>query len=307
MQPSSSRYTKTPYKDDSDDDSFDDLQMSPPVTMSPARPPRSSAELGLLKVGQSPVKQAAARIRQDLLRTVHASNTKYGTESSMSTVSTPPSLSRYHRDETSESVTDSMESMMRRVGLEPPGGTTPGLRLRPKVPASQKLAHDNDINTNLFAPGYSQTGYSEEYHEQDLDSDSDSLDMGHNAGPSAAFLMASLGRPVGDDDSFGSSNHSNDSLGGDDGVLVHPFGGSLQDDGFGDDSFGDDDDPQEETVFGVPPAERNRLAAARQQGLHLHGGNLMDDTVGAEIVAGAGMVNETPTPAAWGEPAHRRS
>jgi len=44
--------------------------MSPPVLMSPARPPRSSAELGFLKLGQTPARDASARIQRDLLRDV---------------------------------------------------------------------------------------------------------------------------------------------------------------------------------------------------------------------------------------------
>ncbi|KAJ6520515.1 DASH complex subunit Ask1-domain-containing protein [Mycena sanguinolenta] len=91
------------------------LRMSPPVLMSPARPPRSTAELKLLW-GKTPAKEAAARIKNDLMRDVQRQNFEkatrgYGGESSMSTVSSPPSLSRYNRPDTDESVVDeSLES-----------------------------------------------------------------------------------------------------------------------------------------------------------------------------------------------------
>ena len=68
-RPASNRPT-TPLEVDDDDDSFIGLLppgMSPPVMMSPARPPRSSAELGLLKLGQTPTREASARIKRDLL------------------------------------------------------------------------------------------------------------------------------------------------------------------------------------------------------------------------------------------------
>ncbi|EAU92376.1 hypothetical protein CC1G_00595 [Coprinopsis cinerea okayama7 len=337
-KPSSNRDAKTPQVDDEDsDESFDGLPkgMSPPVLMSPARPPRSSAELGLLKLGQSPLKQAAARLKQDLLRDVHTNSTfkakgyysnNNPVESSMSTVPTPPSLSRYRSTEESDSVADStLESMLRRVGLDGPStaglASTPGLRLRPKHAAAgdsnnvqsayDSLGEDDSlppIQNPLFTPAY--------MNDDDfgLDSDSaDSLDMEDINNPSAAFFMASHG-VAGDDDSFGSSNHSSDSLVDDDvgGIVpVHPFAGSIEDDGFDDDddSFDyDNGETQEETLFGVPPAQRMRAAAAAaaqqqgQGGLRLLGENLLDDTIGAQIVAGHGGVAETPTPA-WGNAA----
>ncbi|KAF6754170.1 hypothetical protein DFP72DRAFT_813293 [Ephemerocybe angulata] len=331
---SSSRVPKTPTHDSDDDDSFDGLPqgMSPPVLMSPARPPRTLAELGLQKLGQSPSKQAAARIVKDIVRDVQAnsgykpSRSYYGitdshVESSMSTVQTPPSLSKYHRGETSESLAEdaSLDSMIRRVGLDVPSraglNSTPGLRLRgsrqQQAPArtySDSSAEDSfpaiSATDQLFAPNYMG-----DYQGNDnLSSDSDSLDMddevNNTAHPSAAFLMASQGRP-GADDSFGSSNHSSDSLDEDVGGLapIHPFGGTVEDDGFDDDDDSYDtqqSELQEETVFGVPPAQRLRQEALRQQeGLRMHGGDLLDDTIGVQIVAGDLGVDESPTPAAW--------
>ena len=79
-------------------------------------------------------------------------------------------------------------------------------------------------------------------------------------------------RRVDDDDSFGDSSHSSDSIDDDlsglSGGPIHPFGGAtVEDDGLDsdDDSFDyQGNEVQEETVFGVPPAQRlrNEQAAA---------------------------------------------
>ncbi|KAJ7147995.1 DASH complex subunit Ask1-domain-containing protein [Mycena filopes] len=121
--------------DKSDDDSFDGLPagMSPPVLMSPAKPPRSSAELQLVR-GKTPAKVAASRIKNDLVRDIQRQNSAKarkvhgyamsGGESSMSTVSSPPSLSRYNRHDTDKSAGDtSLESVTHPVVLIPPTWT----------------------------------------------------------------------------------------------------------------------------------------------------------------------------------------
>jgi len=147
--------------------------------------------------------------------------------------------------------------------------------------------------------------------QQDSDSDSDSFveEVHNTAHPSAAFLMASQHQQDGDD-SFGSSNHSSDSLDDVDagqGALVHPFAGmsSAEGDGFDDDSFDDDmyqgqQGQEEETVFGVPPAQRQAAAGARGlagQQLKLLGEDLLEDTIGIGTqMARAGRVEESPTP-----------
>lgn len=130
--------TPPPEDDDTMDDNFG---MSPPVMTDYARLP---------KLGRTPRKEAAERIMQGLVdleqrralprpgadsqRTTGVRDSKngakgYGTESSMSSMPTPPSMTRYNRsgysvrmvNETSSSVTDaSLDSMMRRVGLEIP-------------------------------------------------------------------------------------------------------------------------------------------------------------------------------------------
>ena len=254
---------------DDEDESFSGLPpgMSPPVLMSPARPPRSSAELGFLRLGKTPGREASARISNDLIREIQQKSAQarrmFGyplgraESSSMtsSTVPTPPSLSRYTR-----------------YGM------------------------DDD---SILAPG--------------ADSDSDSLDeINNTAHPSAAFLMASQ-RQADADDSFGSSNHSDDSLIAEEaanlGIApIHPFargveGAELE----ADDSFDDDSmlvgggGFQEETLFGVPPAERLRaeqLRAAGQGQFHLPGQELLEDTIGIGAqFARTGRVEETPTPA----------
>ncbi|KAJ6463244.1 DASH complex subunit Ask1-domain-containing protein, partial [Mycena vitilis] len=279
---------------DTDDDSFDGLPpgMSPPVLMSPARPPRSSAELQLLR-GKTPAKEAASRIKNDLVRDIQRQNSakarrfhgyaNSGGESSLSTVSSPPSLSRYNRADTDESAVDeSLESVMQRVALHPPSWTptasTPGLRLRPKgtsafpraaapnsyTPPPMQYQHPDTIE---FSPPVTPQHYG---GGDGFDSDSDSLDEVNNtAHPSAAFLMAQAA--PGSGESF-DEDDSQDSLaldqpGVDLGALmplgeavieVHPFarGGYAYtgDDSFDDESF--DAGVPEETVFGRPPAQR---------------------------------------------------
>ena len=320
---------KAATESDDDDDSLDGLPqgMSPPVLMSPARPPRSLAELGLLKLGQTPTKEASARIARDLVKDAQIRSGQMrhlygypnsGVESSMSTVPTPPSLSRYNRESsTSVSLADSsFDSMVRRVGLNVPSssrlGSTPGLRLKTKAPLDQEgdesLQRDDSMLTPLDRGVLSTSDYDQPHH--DIDSDSDSLDeINNTAHPSAAFLMASQGRRGGDD-SFGSSNHSSDSLTDEDAdhglVPIHPFANAVEDDGFDDDESFDGFDGNagggdfvEETVFGVAPAQRIAAQAAaaahRQQGgLRMLGEDLLQDTLNI-----GARVEESPTPA-WG-------
>ena len=372
----SGKTPKTPYTDDDDDDdSLDGLPpgMSPPVLMSPARPPRSSAELGLLKLGQTPARDASARIQRDLLRDVQlksgggnrlfraGATSAHQYESSMSTVSTPPSLSRYNRhghyNNSNSSITkdSSLESMIRRIRAELPSAepasyvsgtalagvaTTPGLRVRPRAqqsssssqnaaqlrvpePLNRYTEAESPITPAALAPPHPDyfdddpiTPLYNPQNEQDLDSDSDSLDeINNTAHPSAAFLMASQGgHGVYDDDSFG-SNHSSDSLENELDhaniglVPVHPFAAdAVEDDGFDDDSFDDNggNGGYEETVFGVAPAQRQQSAAAQArlssgEGLRMLGDDLLQDTIGiGSHIAATGRVEESPTPANWG-------
>ncbi|KAF8640537.1 hypothetical protein AX17_000199 [Amanita inopinata Kibby_2008] len=309
----------TPTKDD--DDSFDGLPlgMSPPVLMSPARPPRSSAELGFLKLGKTPVREASARISNDLVREIQQKSAQArrmfgypvgGADSTTtSTVPTPPSLSRYNRPATDSSlstITDpSLESMMRRVGLSVAGEDLESQSHNGSFDSLDNSAGELDVELrDSLPPTHVDT-------QHDSDSDSDSLDeINNTAHPSAAFLMASQGRA--EDDSFGSSNHSDDSLIAEEaanlGIApVHPFARGVESNVFEDDSFDDESmlggggDFQEETLFGVPPAERLRaeqMRAANQGELRMLGDDLLQDTIGIGAqLARTGRVEETPTPA----------
>ncbi|KAG5733782.1 DASH complex subunit ask1 [Termitomyces sp. T112] len=316
---------QTPARE-ADDDSFDGLPpgMSPPVLMSPARPPRSTAELGFLKLGQTPRRDASVRITRDLVRDVqfrsgnasrdghfHSRN-----ESTMSTMPTPPSLSRYRRDDTSDSIVidSSLESMMRRVGLNVPSsvsttGSTPGLRLRShgSLKTSELISDDPATSSPIFDE---ETITPVHQHEDlGMDSDSDSMDeINNTAHPSHAFLMASTGARDDSDDSFG-SNHSSDSLDDEganpDFAPVHPFAGSVENDGF-DDSYDDEmfdhlhGEVQEETLFGVPPQQRMQAQQRSNpgnagQGLRMLGEDLLQDTIaiGSQI----DRIENSPTPA----------
>lgn len=342
--PALRRDPTTPAKESDDEDSFDGLPpgMSPPVMMSPARPPRSSAELGLMNLGQTPTREASARITRDLVRDIqyksgrpagHTSGHGYsGTESSTSTMPTPPSLSRYNRTDTTDSIVidSSLESMMMRVGIrmssKPATVSTPGLRIRSKGAQASSIPLPQTVDDTVTVPAPAPMtlvnhpdDHPDDSHDDlhahpdiDSDSDSDSLDEVNNtAYPSAAFMMASA--QSSHDDSFGSSSsHSGDSLTtGDDvdlGLPVHPFAMGVEDTGF--DSFDDEgvtrkDGPREETLFGVLPQQRIRVAQEhrleRGQGqvrLRMLGEDLLQDTIGfGAQIAMRGTVEESPTPA----------
>ncbi|KAG5654153.1 hypothetical protein H0H81_006864 [Sphagnurus paluster] len=330
--PSSRRGLDKPANNSEDEDSFDGLPpgMSPPVMMSPARPPRSSAELGFLKLGQTPMKEASSRITRDLVRDIQykSGNATRDThiysraESTLSTMPTPPSFSRYRRHETDTNdsivLDSSLESMMRRVGLNIPSsagsltlgmGSTPGLRLRSHT-TLKAVAVEPPCDTLLTPPHHPNADDepTTPMHEQmDMDSDSDSMDeINTTAHPSAAFLMASSAPGHQDsDDSFGSSNHSNDSFneeGGNGLIQVNPFIGSLEDDGF-DDTYDDDmydgGDIPEETLFGVPPSQRiqSQQRSHATDGLRMLGEDLLEDTIG---ISAQRRPEESPTPAVWG-------
>jgi len=246
----------------------------------------------------------------------------------MSTVPTPPSLSRYTRhaypygmDSDSLGIESSLESMMRRVGLNVPGpatgsvtstrsvtGLNPTSLAPPPLPEPELKTPDQQRFDALF-PQDPSADAADAHQDSDSDSDSFVEEVHNTAHPSAAFLMASQ-RQQNADDSFGSSNHSSDSLDDVDvaqGGLIHPFAGmsSAEGDGFDDDSF--DDDPyqgqqvqEEETIFGVPPAQRLAAVGARgpaEQQLKLLGEDLLQDTIGIGMqMARAGRVEESPTP-----------
>lgn len=352
---------------DSFDDSVDLMQgMSPPRTLAFARAPRSSVGLGLLPplgrtpgkdllptLGRTPGKEAANRIRRDLLGDMQsqfgsvnsAASNKLRTpafgygggtakDDTMSTIPSPPSLSRYTRHAypswTDSNDTDaSLATMMRRVGLQMPESSF-------KADSVASASSQANVGSGMLAPP---TGQDEMYtldhqeldmfdpHEDDQsviqleshptsddsDSDSDSLndEPVHSSQPSTAFLMASSREPD-PDDSFGSSNHSSDSLGADefgegDEAAVHPFARALGATGVDGDGFDDSFDSEggyeagqgedaSETVFGIPPAQRRQQGREPGQ-LRMLGGDLLQDTIGiGGQLAKVGRVEESPTP-----------
>ncbi|KAG6331289.1 hypothetical protein ID866_7802 [Astraeus odoratus] len=358
-------------------DSFDDSVelmrgMSPPRTMAFARAPRSSMDLGLLppgrtpaknilpQLGRTPMKEAADRIRRDLLGDVHGqfssarcienmerlqisgyvqATTK---DDTMSTIPTPPSLSRYTRHAYPSGTDDtdtSLETMMRRVGLKMPEPNSGPVSLTSgnnvfsqrstdvkslELPAIQHAMHTPDQHvSDVFHLHHDEQSVIDtrprprSRAHSDSDSDSLSDEPARPGQPSTAFLMASARDPD-PDDSFASSssNHSSDSLGAeqyDQGEMgsapVHPFARAIDagdGDGF-DDSFdsvdGDDEGgngaragADEETVFGIPPAQRRQGARTRGE-LRMLGEDLLHDTIGiGSQLAKVGRVEESPTP-----------
>ncbi|KAJ3574611.1 hypothetical protein NP233_g1637 [Leucocoprinus birnbaumii] len=287
---SSRKGATTPKHNSDDDDDFDSLPpgMSPPVMMSPVRRQKAT-DLSLL--APTPLKNASARIKQDILRSVQKGQQHSGIhsiiESSLSTMPSPPSFSQY-QDRGPPDITDSLtdpsfDSMMRRVGLSVPPSSAPG------------PSNIGGIVDDSATPVY-----------DDLDSDDSLDDFNPGAHPSAAFLMASQGMRASDDDSFG-SNQSSDSLNDEEAHLdgaapVHPFAGGIEDTGDDDsDSFedyGPGDGAQTETLFGVAPGQRRATGQPRGQQLRMMGQEMLDDiTVTGAYVGG---VEESPTPAAWG-------
>ncbi|KAG2341929.1 hypothetical protein BDR05DRAFT_935502 [Suillus weaverae] len=344
-------------------DSFDDSAelmrgLSPPRTMAFPRGPRSSVGLGLLPplgrtpgkdlhhaLGRTPRKEAADRIRRDLLGDVQSDHSSVrssatvdrfggfkkfgysipeGTEDTMSTIPTPPSITRYTRhaypsEYDSNDASSSYASIMRRTGLSIPESASTSkshaitshqsLETARLAPTSQPQAlHTPDPYPDLFHFQQEELSTLQPVDPSpDSDSDSDSLgEPAHPGQPSTAFLMASA-RNQDPDDSFGSSNsnHSNDSIGGgfgDEGGAVHPFARAVEDDGDGfDDSFdsvdgdGDGLGVQEETVFGIPPAQRKHRRGPGE--LRLLGEDLLQDTIGiGSQLAKARRIEESPTP-----------
>ncbi|OJT12086.1 hypothetical protein TRAPUB_11378, partial [Trametes pubescens] len=348
--------TKTPPP--AGEDSFDEnFGMSPPVMTDYARLPQ---------LGRTPRKEAAERIMKDLLdverrgvfappgtgirRNVGPGQARGGTESSMSTIPTPPSMTRYSRSpyvprgssETSSSVVDpSLDSLMRRVGLNVPGygNTLPSNTYRAPAPEPSRAPVFSSLSSASSLPSFRSAAssvhapqppldpvqtpepprYDNFYDDEvigqpggtDPDSSNDSLDYdeeAHNtANPSAAFLLAAQ-RPSFDDDdeddSFDSSMGDDDPTDEESGMApIHPFLAGAQpseDDSFDDDSFDDVEygpGGEEETVFGVAPAQRLQQQAQQAAQFRMLGEDLLQDTIGiGSQMAMAGRVDESPTP-----------
>lgn len=346
-------------------DSFDDSAelmrgLSPPRTVAFPRGPRSSVGLGLLPplgrtpgkdlhhaLGRTPKKEAAERIRRDLLGDVQSDHSSVrssatvdrfggfkkfgysipeGTEDTMSTIPTPPSITRYTRhtylsEHDSNDASSSYARVMRKAGLSIPESTSTSRShsvgshqsletARLALTSQPQALHTPDPYPDLFHFQQEELSTLQpvgQSRDSDSDSDSDSLgEPAHPGQPSTAFLMASA-RNQDADDSFGSSNsnHSSDSIGegfGDEGGAVHPFARAVEDDGDGfDDSFDSVDgdagglEVQEETVFGIPPAQRKHGRGPAE--LRLLGEDLLQDTIGiGSQLAKAGRIEESPTP-----------
>jgi DASH complex subunit ASK1 len=170
--------------------------------------------------------------------------------------------------------------MMRRVGLEVPPTSAPG---------SSKIG---GIVDDSAGPVY-----------DDLDSEDSMDDFNSTAHP----FMATQGMQPTDEDSFGSSNQSSDSLNDEEAHLegaapVHPFAGGIEDTGDDDsDSFdeypagdGTGDGVQTETLFGVAPGQR---LERRGQNLRMLGQEILDDITATGAYLGG--PEESPTPAGW--------
>ncbi|KAG2099836.1 uncharacterized protein F5147DRAFT_711190 [Suillus discolor] len=321
-------------------DSFDDSAelmrgLSPPRTVAFPRGPRSSVGLGLLPplgrtpgkdlhhaLGRTPKKEAAERIRRDLLGDVQSDHSSVrssatvdrfggfkkfgysipeGTEDTMSTIPTPPSITRYTRhtylaEHDSNDASSSYARIMCKTGLSIPESTS--------TSKSHSVGSHQSLETARLAP----TSQPQALHTPDPYPDLFHFQQEElsTLQPSTAFLMASA-RNQDADDSFGSSNsnHSIDSIGegfGDEGGAVHPFARAVEDDGDGfDDSFDSVDgdvgglEVQEETVFGIPPAQRKHGRGLAE--LRLLGEDLLQDTIGiGSQLAKAGRIEESPTP-----------
>ncbi|KAF7307538.1 hypothetical protein MIND_00548600 [Mycena indigotica] len=302
---------------DDDDDWVDGLPpgMSPLKIMSPARPPPSKAELQLLH-NRPPAKEAAARIKNDLVREAQNSR-RYqgGVESSLSTLASPPSLSKYNRAaDTDESVDTSLESVMRRVSLNPktwtPGGGTPGLRLKAKhnaptftrpVPPPEPIQYHPPpiFNPPPITPM--------QFNQGDDSFGSESESMVQEQGQIQAMMMNAQATSA--SAASGTSYDSDDSVSFDAGqqeamnVLMNMggqqqfVGGYMGDDSFDDDSFEDDMrvTAEEETIFGRPPQARfaPRMSAAGDLLMYGDEASILPDTEQFGLVG-------SPTPAGRG-------
>ncbi|KAI0315328.1 hypothetical protein OF83DRAFT_1085023 [Amylostereum chailletii] len=343
-----------PPDEDEDEDEDEDLLppgMSPPVMMQFATLPT---------LGRTPQKKAAARIGQDLLGDARRGQRGpfggHAVESSMSSVSSPPSISRYTHNSSQASTTSAadstLDSLLRRVNSlghrqESSSASTgpssaipssnpsyytsaPGPSFARPLPApppsslapppttsfatsSSSLAPPPQPVTLPVTPDPPYYHYPEDPTPHALLRDDDSLDfddfdedeVNNTAHPSAAFLLASRARGADSDSdaSFGSSNTSSDSFGYDDagGAPVHPFarGASVSDDfedSFEDEGMEGGGEMPEETVFGVPPAERAARASEAGLGLGPDGRLRM---LGADALldtATLGLPTESPTP-----------
>ena len=286
----------TPKRPGRDGDEFsdDDADFSLPAESHFVRPLPSSSRFD---VARSPAKAAAARIGRDLVG--NAERLRFGgfsnrapiaEESSMSTMS-PPSLSRHTRHalgmDSQTSSDPSLDSMMRRVGLNAPNTED----------SFDDSSYDMSPNPAFFGNAAQLLPEGGEDAGGDSDSSDSSFEEGNNGAPSAAFLMASQGGARDPDDSFGSSNQSSDSV-SDEEAGGHPLFSGTSEDAL-DDSFEDDipvgGDTEEATIFGTRAVVQQPLPGSGSGELRLHGQDLLDDTIGHRRIMHP-VIPNTPTP-----------
>ncbi|PCH34186.1 hypothetical protein WOLCODRAFT_135554 [Wolfiporia cocos MD-104 SS10] len=174
----------------------------------------------------------------------------------------------------------------------------------PRAPESfEELQHKYNLrhvrDEDLEPPDLNDDNMDDSFNSEDsLDNE-----VHNTANPSAAFLLASERASYDDDDSSSDSFVADNADGDTTASMqpVHPFARGMpagDDDGFDDDSF---DEPhytstgeqEEETLFGVPPAQRLRMLQQRNAGVSMMGADLLQDTIGIGAQVGP---EETPTP-----------
>ena len=229
----------------------------------------------------------------------------------------------------------SLESMMKRIGLNindyGDGDTTHKADSTITSSAVPSLPHSTSYSSrsaNISSSSVQKMEDAELHHKYDLahvrddddedmnnlDDSSDSLDYDNQA--PMAFAPPPPARDAFDDDDDDDDDDdgdfmdgsSNNAFGGGDDGGTNPFMQGMQ--AGGEAMYDDDDDSfddvayesrEEETLFGVPPAQRLAAQAAQRRGpeanLRMHGGELLQDTLGIGAqMAKAGRTDETPTP-----------
>jgi DASH complex subunit ASK1 len=261
-------------------------------------------------------------------------------ETSLSNVPTPPSLSRYARHaypssaEVSNSIADaSLESMMRRIGLDinEPGSQRGGTSARkvdssmsssaaPSAPPITSYGSATASISALSSQKLEEAELESKYNlarvrdddDFDMDAQADDFDdsLDYDDQPPLDYIPPPQPDDFDDDDSDDdfADNRSSDSFGEDASGMSNPFieGGTQAGEVYEDDDSLDDPEYQtgeEETLFGVPPAQRLAMEAAlaqrraSQANFRMLGGQLLEDTIGIGAqMARAGRVEETPTP-----------
>lgn len=298
----------------------------PPPNLSP---PRSAFAKRLAPIGRTPVREAAARIGRDLVGDAERVKSRHRfdaveeepsfTESSPSTPSlsvftrramgmesseqSSTSTNQSHANESMADTEPSLDSMMRRFGINSSKYEDDTLR------GPHAGAADDSFDDSFDEPGpvfSNLNSLPEDNGGGDLSGEGDSSDeesfRGHTGAPSAAFLMASARQSRTSDDSFEGSDQSMDSLDSDyndgAGPPIHPFaafGNAQGDDSYDDsldyDDVGGGDGEEEPTVFGLQP---QRGGGGPQ--LQLLGQDLVDDTTALNSRLRPNMVPDTPTP-----------